>query len=76
ARTAERLRQAVRRQPIAVGDQAVPVTVSIGIAAREPLTHDADSLVRDADKALYAAKHAGRDRCCLVRGGKTHLGPA
>ena len=76
ARTAERLRQAVRRQPIAVGDQAVPVTVSIGIAAREPLTQDADSLVRDADKALYAAKHAGRDRCCLVRGGKTHLGPA
>ncbi|MCB1917275.1 MAG: diguanylate cyclase [Rhodocyclaceae bacterium] len=76
ARTAERLRLAVRKLAVAVGDRSVAVTVSIGLAGREPLTQDADSLVRDADKALYAAKHAGRNRCCLVRGGKTHLGPA
>lgn len=40
------------------------VTASFGIAALPP-DGDADELVRAADRALYAAKGAGRDRCVL-----------
>lgn len=40
------------------------VTVSIGVAALEPTDDNAAALVADADRALYLAKHAGRN---LVR---------
>lgn len=39
----------------------VPVTVSIGVAVFEP-GDNADSLFTRADEALYASKHAGRNR--------------
>jgi diguanylate cyclase (GGDEF)-like protein len=39
------------------------VTVSIGIAAARPdATNDSSALVAAADRALYAAKAAGRNR--------------
>nr|WP_237728313.1 GGDEF domain-containing protein [Cellulomonas sp. APG4] len=37
-------------------------TASAGVATREPRHHGAADLLRDADRALYAAKDAGRDR--------------
>ena len=44
------------------------VTVSIGYSVRRPLPGDnADSLVHEADRWLYEAKHHGRNRiegCC------------
>lgn len=43
------------------------VTVSIGVAVMFPDTgHDAESLLRFADKALYRAKHDGRNRVVLA----------
>jgi len=56
---AERVRAAVSSAAVVVGDQLVPVSVSIGAAAR--LDEQADTLVHDADTAMYAAKAAGRD---------------
>ncbi len=56
--SAERLCDAVARAPIL---DDMPVTLSIGVAdyaASETL----DSLLQRADSALYAAKHAGRNR--------------
>lgn len=44
------------------------VTVSAGVAACVPGTHDSPyRLVRDADMALYHAKHQGRNRCVLAQ---------
>jgi two-component system cell cycle response regulator len=60
---ADRLRAAIAHEPFVVrhsGEQ-LPVTISIGIAAAargEVL----DRVLKRADDALYAAKHAGRNR--------------
>ena len=65
-RVAERMRQAIAELPAATalpesGD--VQVTASIGVAACIPaLEQRTDLLVARADRALYAAKAAGRDR--------------
>jgi diguanylate cyclase (GGDEF)-like protein/PAS domain S-box-containing protein len=55
-----------------VGDREIhwPVTVSIGIASLRPESGaqdaPAEELFRDADAGLYAAKHAGRNRCVVT----------
>ena len=58
--TAERLRAAVEGQPSAVPGQDLRVTASFGVAcgAQVELT----VLLAEADRALYAAKQAGRNR--------------
>ena len=58
--TAERLRSAIAE--IRVPDVERGVTMSIGIAVLPDHAIDGDSLERSADRALYAAKNAGRDR--------------
>jgi diguanylate cyclase (GGDEF)-like protein len=58
-RTAERLRAAVAEAPVALDGASVAVTVSVGWANWSGDTPD-DLLLR-ADRALYAAKDAGRD---------------
>jgi len=60
---AERLRDAIAREPIRVGDNALGVTVSIGLAAFGA-GQDLEKLFQRADSALYAAKQDGRN---LVR---------
>ncbi len=59
---AERLLATVRRNPLQVNDQLVPVTVSIGVAGWIPAQgEEIDILQEAADKALYRAKAAGRN---------------
>jgi diguanylate cyclase (GGDEF)-like protein len=58
---AERLRQAVGDQAISVGDGALGVTVSVGVAAAWPGA-EPDTLLKAADAALYRAKAAGRNQ--------------
>ncbi len=60
---AERLRVAVSLAP-----SVVPITASAGVSTYPSHAGDADSLVRAADEALYASKHAGRDRTSLAVG--------
>jgi diguanylate cyclase (GGDEF)-like protein/PAS domain S-box-containing protein len=57
---AERVLQALS-PPIALGDQQVTVSASIGIAAGDASATGA-SLLRDADVAMYRAKTTGRSR--------------
>ena len=64
-RTVERFREKLAEQDFQIGDTKVTITASFGIAGfhgKEIL--DFNTLVRRADKALYAAKRAGRN---LVR---------
>ncbi|ADP78599.1 GGDEF domain-containing protein [Pseudofrankia inefficax] len=62
----ERLRLAVAASPVAVDDGIVlPVTVSVGAAATTLPASPAE-LIDRADRALYAAKSAGRDCCVLA----------
>jgi diguanylate cyclase (GGDEF)-like protein len=46
-------------EPVAVGDAEICANASIGVACAEP-GDDVESLLRDADLAMYAAKHDGK----------------
>ncbi|SCM78566.1 Diguanylate cyclase/phosphodiesterase with PAS/PAC and GAF sensor(S) [uncultured Pleomorphomonas sp.] len=52
------------QEPIAYDAEAIPVTISVGIA-RAPSGTPADQLFKDADIALYEAKGEGRNRFVL-----------
>ena len=63
AATAERIRQRVQGHVFWVGAKPLNVTVSVGVASYPSATVDSpESLVREADRALYRAKEAGRNR--------------
>jgi diguanylate cyclase (GGDEF)-like protein len=55
----ERLRRAVERE---LGRDTSPVTISVGVASLREDANGPEALLRRADEALYAAKHAGRNR--------------
>ena len=60
---AERIVAAFSETPFATGEGAISVTCSVGVAHRDfAAESDADSLIREADAALYSAKRQGRNR--------------
>ena len=61
--TAERIRAGIARRDVAgAGSAPVHVTISAGVTCRElGPQEDAGVLLREADEALYEAKHAGRN---------------
>jgi two-component system, cell cycle response regulator len=59
---AERMRGAVACEPIVTPVGPLEITASFGVAATDDESVDVDALVLEADKALYRAKRAGRDR--------------
>lgn len=58
--TAERLRQAIAQIGLPTGHDTVQFTASIGIAHQQAAS-TAESLLRQADQALYEAKKRGRN---------------
>jgi diguanylate cyclase (GGDEF)-like protein len=61
--TAERIRFHVQRRVFHAGASEVRISVSVGVATCPgPGIDSADALLREADKALYRAKEAGRNR--------------
>ncbi len=61
---AEKVRAAI--QALEVSQVEAPITASLGVAVYPSDALDADGLVRLADRALYAAKGAGRNRVMLA----------
>lgn len=60
---ADRLRQAVERLSLDVGNVRLRITISVGLAVAKP-DEDAAALYKRADVNLYGAKQAGRNRVC------------
>ncbi len=58
---AERIHAALRA-PFSIGEVRLKVTVSMGAAQRRPETRDPAELLRQADFAMYMAKHGGKGR--------------
>jgi two-component system, cell cycle response regulator len=61
---AEKVRAAIADAPVEVNGVAIDMTISVGVA-----THDGEldplDLIKRADRALYRAKDAGRNRVCV-----------
>ena len=66
--SAQRLVNAVRDQPIVIDETGtkISVTISAGVAGVPAHASSASAIVTSADKALYRAKHEGRDRVVVA----------
>lgn len=63
---AERIRSAIAEKSFKAYDENLNVTVSIGCATFPKAEADPRAIVDVADRALYEAKHAGRNRVCIA----------
>ncbi|MCB1777651.1 MAG: GGDEF domain-containing protein [Candidatus Competibacteraceae bacterium] len=63
---AERLRQKIMDTPVVYKGHAIPITVSVGIAALTTQDVTIDTVLSRADAALYRAKAEGRNRMALA----------
>jgi diguanylate cyclase len=72
--TAERIRKRVEAS-IFVAQASIRVTVSIGVAALDPADSDYAAWIARADRALYRAKDAGRNRSVQDLPGTTPASP-
>lgn len=60
---AERIRQAIEQEPPVIFEgNSISVTASVGVAMLNMGSNDIQSIIQQADDALYQAKHAGRNR--------------
>ncbi|MFC7052322.1 GGDEF domain-containing protein [Hansschlegelia quercus] len=67
----EAFRKALQNRPIVVGDRAIVVTVSIGLATRRA-SDPFDQLYAETDGALYDAKRSGRNQLRLAGEGEAN----
>ncbi|HEY8682092.1 MAG TPA: GGDEF domain-containing protein, partial [Rhodanobacter sp.] len=58
----ERVRMMVENTPLLIDGDMLQLTVSVGVAVASPAERDGAVVLQRADKALYAAKRAGRNR--------------
>lgn len=57
----ERAARSISSDPVRIGEVDVAVTASVGVALAGPSCRS-ETMVRDADAAMYLAKNQGRDR--------------
>ena len=65
-KTAERLRKAVEVTRVMVEDEMIQYTISLGVSELQAGDKSLEDLMRRADRALYMAKDAGRNRVKTV----------
>jgi diguanylate cyclase (GGDEF)-like protein/PAS domain S-box-containing protein len=63
-------RDEINRYKYTVDDHTVDISCSIGIAMINENYQSADDVLADADKALYEAKHGGRNQVCIFKANK------
>ncbi len=63
---AERIRKAVESHRVMHEGEALQVTISLGVAILDTTTTDKNSLVRQADEALYESKRNGRNQLTVA----------
>ncbi len=68
---AERLRKRLEEKKIGAINMLHGITVCVGVAAFPENGDDPDELINQADRAMYKAKLAGRNRVMIARGRKT-----
>lgn len=68
-KAAERIRKKVVKENLAGDGEPIEVTVSVGVASYPKDGDDPQTVIRQADTALYKAKETGRN--CVVLAGKT-----
>lgn len=69
--SAERLRRCLAALCIEYEGHELTLTASFGVTAREPADTSVDSMMRRADRALYEAKAAGRNRTAVADSDRT-----
>jgi diguanylate cyclase (GGDEF)-like protein/PAS domain S-box-containing protein len=69
---AERVRKSIQDTPFEIAGESIIITISLGVAVFGKGILDIDDLLRDADLALYDAKHSGRN---CVRVFRDNLSP-
>ncbi len=67
---AERIRNKVAEQSFGGKGESIKVTISVGVASYPENGEDAQSVMRNADAALYEAKELGRNRVVLAGANK------
>lgn len=69
AHAAERLRRVIGETPVHSPSRGIdiPVTMSIGVAIGDRLVGDVNTLLEQADRALYASKAEGRNQVTMVQ---------
>lgn|GEM_PF-5300827 len=72
---AERIRRCIETHPMCYQNATIRITASFGVSAHTGRNSQAataadaiNALINQADKALYAAKHAGRNRVFTTQG--------
>ena len=75
---AQRCRTAVEAMEFNYHGIVIRATISAGVAGRRTEMTQPAELLRDADRALYAAKHGGRNQVCVARpeAGEADVGAA
>ena len=63
---AERLRLEVAKDPFPANQNALHITISLGVARVSAKVPDLETLLEHADAALYAAKQSGRNRAMVM----------
>jgi two-component system, cell cycle response regulator len=67
----ERMRREIAERRYIFGGKIIPVTISVGVALMpDPAMTQPSSLLAAADKALYEAKRAGRNRIIVAGQGE------
>lgn len=59
---AENIRNSVENHLFHISEETIHITVSIGVSCYKETTLDVNTIIDDADKALYTAKKSGRNK--------------